>query len=411
MKTIRLYAAIVFAAVALSSCNEDYGDAKMHTTINSDGTCSRSIDFKTESIDLKTEYEVIPSGIDLGSDWTSAPNDDTARVAYIRNFDNVEQMSQAMPLKLNKKPLSSKATFEKRFRWFYTEYTFTEVFATIGGNFPLPPTNYADAEEVNYWFTGQPNLINGMNGAEAMERRAVDIIVVFPQGQQLLPHPLPALRQGHFAAVHAQRGFQKRRLHLAAELLRLRVPGGAVMHRPQVGELPAQADGVQIEIRPAGHLVHQQHDRRVGSDALHRPQPASGAPGLPVVPGVHQHRVAGALSEEAAVHFVHDVLPAEVPDANGVIHSILSAAQILDQDAMGGLGGVVSLLAAVFHPLNGVGLSGGGVTQQDDLRLPQRDVSGAEIVLNQLAGGGAVGGRVPRLVKQADGLEGEGNLI
>ena len=170
MKTIRLYAAIVLAAVALSSCNEDYGDAKMHTTINSDGTCSRSIDFKTESIDLKTEYEVIPSGIDLGSDWTSAPNDDTARVAYIRNFDNVEQMSQAMPLKLNKKPLSSKATFEKRFRWFYTEYTFTEVFATIGGNFPLPPTNYADAEEVNYWFTGQPNLINGMNGAEAMER-------------------------------------------------------------------------------------------------------------------------------------------------------------------------------------------------------------------------------------------------
>ena len=163
MKTIRLYAAIVFAAVALSSCDEQYGDAKMHTTINSDGTCSRSIDFKTE-------FETIPNGINLGSDWVAIPDDDTARHAYVRNFDNVEQMSMAMPLRLNKKPLSSKATLEKRFRWFYTEYTFTEVFATIGGNFPLPPTNYADAEEVNYWFTGQPNLINGMNGAEAMER-------------------------------------------------------------------------------------------------------------------------------------------------------------------------------------------------------------------------------------------------
>ncbi|MBO4771917.1 MAG: hypothetical protein J5595_05220 [Bacteroidales bacterium] len=163
MKTIKLYAAIVLAAVALSSC-ENYGDAKMHTTINSDGTCSRTIDYDTKIDDN-------PSSIDLGSDWTCVPKDDTARrVAYVRNFDNVEQMSQAMPIKLNKKPLSSKATFEKRFRWFYTEYTFTEVFATIGGNFPLPPTNYADAEEVNYWFTGQPNLINGMNGAEAMER-------------------------------------------------------------------------------------------------------------------------------------------------------------------------------------------------------------------------------------------------
>ncbi|MBR2105154.1 MAG: hypothetical protein IJ894_06230 [Bacteroidales bacterium] len=163
MKTIRLYAAIVFAAVALSSCDEQYGDAKMHTTINSDGTCSRSIDFKLE-------FDAIPNGIDLGSDWVSIPNDDTARHAYVRNFDNVEQMSMAMPLRLNKKPLSSKATLEKRFRWFYTEYTFTEVFAGIGGNFPQPPTDYADAEEVNYWFTGQPNIVNGMNGAETMER-------------------------------------------------------------------------------------------------------------------------------------------------------------------------------------------------------------------------------------------------
>ena len=167
MKTIRLYAAIVLAAVALSSCNEEYGDAKMHTTINSDGTCSREISFNVSFFDDGTR--AIPSGINLGTDWTSVSNDDTART-YVCNFDNVEQMSQAVPLNLNKKPLSAKATLEKRFRWFYTEYTFTEVFAGIGSNFPQPPTNYANADEVSYWFTGQPNLVNGMNGAETMER-------------------------------------------------------------------------------------------------------------------------------------------------------------------------------------------------------------------------------------------------
>ena len=133
MKTIRLYAAIVLAAVALSSCNEEYNDAKMHTTINSDGTCSREISFNVSFFDDGTW--AIPSGINLGTDWTSVSNDDTART-YVCNFDNVEQMSQAVPLNLNKKPLSAKATLEKRFRWFYTEYTFTEVFAGIGGNFP-----------------------------------------------------------------------------------------------------------------------------------------------------------------------------------------------------------------------------------------------------------------------------------
>lgn len=150
---------LALATAMLTSC-EQYGDAKMHTIVNKDGTCTREINFKDNK----------PKSIAISDAWTSTPDaNDTTRVTYSRNFDNVEQMSQDVPLLLNGKPLQSKATFEIRFRWFYTEYTFAEEFASLGNDFQLPPTNFATAEEVGYWFTGQPNLTNGMNGAEAAE--------------------------------------------------------------------------------------------------------------------------------------------------------------------------------------------------------------------------------------------------
>ena len=183
MKTIKLYAAIVLAAVALSSCNEDYGDAKMHTTINSDGTCSRSIDFKTESIDLKTEYEVIPSGIDPAASTsaliglpppTTTPQESLTSAtsttwSRCRRLCRLNSTRNRSPRRQLLKSVSVGSTPNTRSQRCLQQSA--AIFPCPLPTTPTPKTtNYADAEEVNYWFTGQPNLINGMNGAEAMER-------------------------------------------------------------------------------------------------------------------------------------------------------------------------------------------------------------------------------------------------
>lgn len=162
MKNIRLYIALVLTTLALSSCEdaEEYGYAKMHTTINSDGTCSREISFNKESKH---------NGIVIDSKWVGSPkNDQMTTVYYTCNYENAEQMSQDIPLKLNGKRLQSKAKVDKQFRWFYTEYTFTEEFASIGDIFPLSPTLYADAEMVEAWFVGLRGVGKAMNGAEVM---------------------------------------------------------------------------------------------------------------------------------------------------------------------------------------------------------------------------------------------------
>jgi hypothetical protein len=79
-------------------------------------------------------------------------------------------MCEETPLQLNGTRLKSQAKLEKHFRWFYTEYTFTEVFDCVGDTFKIAPTNYADKDVVSFWFTGQPNLIEGLSGAEASEK-------------------------------------------------------------------------------------------------------------------------------------------------------------------------------------------------------------------------------------------------
>lgn len=95
---------------------------------------------------------------------------DTVTTTFWCPFKTVEEMCEQTPLQLNGVRLRSNAKLDKHFRWFYTEYIFTETFYCVGDTFKLPATNYADKAEISYWFTGQPNLIEGMNGAEASQK-------------------------------------------------------------------------------------------------------------------------------------------------------------------------------------------------------------------------------------------------
>ena len=158
MKNISLYVAIVLSAVVFSSCEEEYGNAKMHTTINTDGSCTRTISFNKQSKH---------NGIAVGSEWNDLSSD-TVTATYTRTFSDAEQMSHDMPLILNGQPLKSNATVDKKFRWFYTEYAFTEVYESIKDKFPLPPTLYADSAMVSTWFVKLPELSKIMNGSELL---------------------------------------------------------------------------------------------------------------------------------------------------------------------------------------------------------------------------------------------------
>ncbi len=180
MKTSN-YFCIVLAALMLASCYQP--DVVMHTIIHDDfRCCTREVSYSNvmsqeqrDSLWGKGQMEwsrPLPECLNIYAfckSHTEIGDSDTVTTTFEQTFKSVGEMCEQTPLQLNGTRLRSKATLDKRFRWFYTEYTYTETFYCVSDTFKLPATDYADAEVVNYWFTGRPNLLEGLSGAEASQ--------------------------------------------------------------------------------------------------------------------------------------------------------------------------------------------------------------------------------------------------
>ena len=172
MKTSSYFGIVLGAVLLLTSCQED-ANVKMHTIVHKDGWCDREISYSTIMSKEERDSMMQGEGAVLAQPIPSCLNQnafmgthtemegDTVTTTFSRSFRTPEDMCKETPLLLNGTRLRSTAKVEKHFRWFYTEYTFTEVFYCVGDTFKIAPTNYADKDIVSYWFTGQPNLVEG----------------------------------------------------------------------------------------------------------------------------------------------------------------------------------------------------------------------------------------------------------
>lgn len=182
MKTVKLGGSLLMAAALFSSCIEQ-SDVKMHTTINSDGTCTRIVSYsdvmsqeKRDSLWTDSTQRLaqpIPECLEinrLNYSITQVGSGDTVTTVFTHDYTTVAEMSEDMPLQLNGVQLQAKSSLTKQFRWFYTDYTFTEVFGSVADNFNLPLSDYVEDDVASFWFTGQPNILQGLSGAEIAEK-------------------------------------------------------------------------------------------------------------------------------------------------------------------------------------------------------------------------------------------------
>lgn len=182
MKTGKLGGALILGAAILASCS-DQSDIEMHTTINSDGTCTRIVSYSevmpqemrdslwTDS--SQRHAQPVPECLEISGFtylYTQVGIGDTVTSVLTRGYNTVEEMSADMPLKLNGVRLQTTSSLTRRFRWFYTDYTFAEVFGNIADNFCIPLSDYVADDVASFWFTGQPDMLQNLSGAEAANR-------------------------------------------------------------------------------------------------------------------------------------------------------------------------------------------------------------------------------------------------
>lgn len=198
MKTSRFYIIAAVLMLLITSCNDD---SSMLTIINEDGTCSREMSFHPYPKDVMAPVNepVDNDGLHFKSDWertwsvvgdstrhacpmTEAqwdslrkvfPNSDVRSHILMhtkRHFGSVAEMSDSLTKVVNHL-FKATASLDKHFKWFYTDYVYTETYTltNIQQLFPIPLDRFVSADTASYWFTGQPNLAEDLTGSEQKE--------------------------------------------------------------------------------------------------------------------------------------------------------------------------------------------------------------------------------------------------
>jgi hypothetical protein len=196
-----------FAVLFVVSCTES---TDMLTVINSDGSCYREFNSKVNQAFLlgDTTAKLNPFPVDIDSNWIvlwkfrnsnwfakypasktmidsivksvkskdkskvdgEKKSDDFFVLAH-RNYASVDDMALNFKLKKSHKwsGMKVKYALEKKFRWFYTYYIYRETYPKIKHDFEIPIEKYMSKDEAQFWFTGKPDILKGMNGVEIRE--------------------------------------------------------------------------------------------------------------------------------------------------------------------------------------------------------------------------------------------------
>ena len=189
-KSSKLFVMIAFMAALLSSCQ---GDIEMLTIVNEDGSCMREIVVAADRSLLTTgKYDnddphvariedgwelywgykgdnsrfPIPMSVEKYDSISrevgpSRAVKDTICVYARKEYASVEDMCAGSPMFFVDEQAGAEGSLDKEFRWFYTDYVFTEKFSSVADYFKVPVTDFMSEEEALYWFSGTPDFYAG----------------------------------------------------------------------------------------------------------------------------------------------------------------------------------------------------------------------------------------------------------
>ena len=188
---LRILIPLVTISILTFSCTDN---KEMLTVINADGTCYREFTHTADSVFMNGDTaKNNPFPVDLDSGWkiswtyltpeihTNWPvknwkweKGDTTKnliVTARHNFTNAPEMGEKFRFRKSYEwhNIKTMSSLKKKFRWFYTYYTYKEVYPKIKTFDNVPFSAYMTSDEASFWFTGKPDLLKGMNGVEIRE--------------------------------------------------------------------------------------------------------------------------------------------------------------------------------------------------------------------------------------------------
>lgn len=154
---------------------------QVNTRINRDGSMEREFFAYADSAFMAGNADNNPFLFLLSDKWSVTPHDSV----FIRNllgedvklnisarakFNSPEDFGHTVQARKSLQQLAlPRETLQKRFRWFYTYYTYNAVYTTIRDSLPLPIDVYLTNREQRILFQNDASAFEGMNGIEQAE--------------------------------------------------------------------------------------------------------------------------------------------------------------------------------------------------------------------------------------------------
>ena len=166
--------------IVLISCAVSCGPSnyKMVTKINKDGSCERIVYASADSAFLAGDTSKNPFLFALTPAWKIEQLDTALQQKFMNKgldvnvkamqvFKKIGDCSAYLQCEENLSPLVTPVErLKKRFRWFYTYYSFSARYKNIADKLPVPLSQYMTKEEQMLWFQGDLSGCKGMTGWE-----------------------------------------------------------------------------------------------------------------------------------------------------------------------------------------------------------------------------------------------------
>lgn len=174
MKSKTIKSVLITVLLIVFSCDEP--ETTVTNIVHSDGSVSRKIEMRNHKnnfkiSDLQVPFDstwIIKDTIEIGE-----KKDTTFIKTAEKQFKNVGEINKSyLSDKGANKEIKRKAIFIKKFKWFNTEYRFSEVIDKKMSN-GYPIKDFLNQEELNYFYS--PESVNNekINGKDSLKYKAL----------------------------------------------------------------------------------------------------------------------------------------------------------------------------------------------------------------------------------------------
>jgi hypothetical protein len=184
---------ISLIAFVLISCNDK--NFNMSTEILKDGSCIRKFTATADSAFMVGDTNYNPFPVKLDHNWKISyvhpdssgkvsnvwpvkswiSNKDTSirtrglremKISVTRKFSNVKAMQDSFLYSKDWENVHPKITLEKKFKWFYTTYSFREIYPKYNMLNYVPIEKYLTRDDLKWYFSENPKFPAYLTGKE-----------------------------------------------------------------------------------------------------------------------------------------------------------------------------------------------------------------------------------------------------